>query len=347
MRTLVALAAFALVAATAVVAVAPTSTAQTVSPVSSTPAGPIFNPTFEIGPRESPVSQALDDSPADHCFGVGHQVFWGSETPQGEATGGQLNPYALDPSGLPDPSEADPQAAADSVQDDPEGEAMFLAGQGECVYGDDTGYDLAWVQPADRSEQPAHWSMDPQNPSVDWGTTYDDDPMDREAVFTTDGEGAHHNMWQWFGSPHQAWTPNAEALTLTLEQGDAPSNAAIKVSLSTIPDESTGPGGYYVACQLTFTGDLVNANADADGNVAVSPLDADLNARHSSCDSLEAQFDGGTDAEKRDALGETRITQVSFWGWNQASTPVVVDDIQLEGATTYAEDAALDAAPSP
>jgi hypothetical protein len=328
-----------------VTALAPVAAAQSVAPVSSTPVGPVFNPTFEIGPPETPVQNQLEGTPLDHCFGVGHQVIWGSDTPQGQATGGQFNPYALDPSGAPDPSEADPQAAAEDVQDDPEQEARFLAGQDSCVYSDDSGYDLAWLQPAMRSQQPAHWSVDVRSgPSVDFGRTHDDDPTDTEAKLLDAPSKANHNMWQWFGSPHQAWTPNAEALTLDVEAGSIPESGSVILSLSTIPRENAEVSGYYVACDLVFSGAQLEAAQDDDGHVEASPLDANFRARQSHCSDLEQQFDSGGEEAKRDALGQVRITQLSFWGWNHGDEPAVVDDVQLEDATTVAEEGARDTA---
>lgn len=322
-----------------VTAFAPAVSAQTAAQTSTSPVGPVFNPSFELGPMAGPAGEQLQGSPVDHCIGVGHQVLWGTDTVQGEATGGAFDP----PGSTPDPSQADPQGAAERVADDPEGEARYTAGVGHCVYGKDTGYDVAWANPVERTDQPAHWSMDVRNPSVEWGYDYDGDASDREARFATNNNGSRHNMWQWMGSPHQAWTPNAEALTLAVEQGTPPDGASIILSLATVPQESRETNGYYLACDLVFSAEQIrNADdVDDDGKVEVSPLNANFRARRSShCAELEEKFENGSDAEKREVLGSTRITQLSFWGWNGAEEPVVVDDVQIEGATTVAEEVA-------
>lgn len=331
---------YLLVGTALAIAFAPAAGAQSAVPVEATHAGPVFNPDYELGPMAGPAEDRLQGSPIDHCYGVGHQVFYGSETPQGEATGGQLNPYLIGTSEKPNPEEADPQGAVQQIQDDPQGEAEFLIGEGHCVYGDDTGYDIAWVQPVERMQQPAHWSIDIQNPSTEFGYTHDDNPFDREAKLLDKPGRANHNMWQWFGSPHQAWTPNAEALSFDLEAGSIPESASVILSLSTIPQETRHVNGYYLACDLVFDADQLQQALDGDGDVKASPLDANLRARQKQCKPLEKKFEGGNETQKREVLGSTRITQLSFWGWNHGDGPAVVDNVQVIRATTIAEEAA-------
>lgn len=300
----------------------PATAAQGVSPV-----GPITNPDFEAGPTLGPAQDTAEGSPADECVGVGHQALYGSGSPQGTATGGSY--------GSPDPSNADPHGAVAQVQEDPEGEAEFAAGYGHCEWSSQDGYDLAWVHPVARAQQPAHWSMDIRNPSVDFGHNFDDDPFDREVKFLADASASGHNLWQWMGSPHQAFTPNAEAFSLDIEAG-SPERGVVTFVLTTVPMETQGES-YYKPCRLVFTAEQIADAAGEDGHAEVSPLDGRFVSRDSSCDALEQKWDGGTDAEKREVLGSTRITQFDFWGWNRNPEPVVVDNVQLVGATTVAE----------
>lgn len=298
----------------------PATAAQGISPV-----GPVTNPDFEVGPMLGPARDTVEGTAADECIGVGHQAQYGSGSPQGTATGGEYDD--------PDPSEADPHGAVAQVQEDPEGEAEFAAGYGHCEFGSQDGYDLAWVQPVARAQQPAHWSMDIRNPSVEFGYDLDDDPFDREVKFLTEGSG--HNLWQWMGSPHQAFTADADALTMDVEDG-TPEKGIVKFILTTLPMESQDTS-YYQPCSLTFTAQQIADAAGADGHAEVSPLDATFKARTPVCEPLQETWDDGDDEDKREVLGSTRITQFDFWGWQRNPEPVVVDNVQLEGATTVAE----------
>lgn len=308
------------------VALAPTAGAS--------PTGPITNSDFELAPVPDSATEPLAGTPADACYGLGHQAQYGSETTQGQATGGEYD--------SPDPDEADPVGAAESAAENPEGTARYQAGWDYCVWGSDTGYDLAWVHPRTRASQPAHWSMDIRNPSVEFGYNYDEDPFDREVrIFTNasvDYDASNHNMWQWFGSKHQAWTANAEALEMDVEAGDV--SGAVKFILSSNPLGSQGDQ-LYDDCSLTFTQDNLTNAMDEDGHIAADPVDAVFNARRNPCQPLEQAWDNGDEEDKRSVLGQVRITQVSFWSWERGTEQAtVLDDVRLTAATTAAEEAA-------
>lgn len=299
---------------------------------SASPAGPVTNSNFEVPPVPDETGEALEGTPADQCYGVGHQVLYGSESPQGQATGGTYD--------SPNPEEADPAGAATSVVENPQATADQ---QTSCVWNSEDGYDLAWVHPRARTTQPAHWSIDIRNPSADFGFNLDDDPSDKEVRLIADDSLAHHNLWQWIGSKHQAFTPNADALSMDVEKGDV--SGIVKLILTNMPS-NTESTDYYQPCSLTFTQTQLANAMDADGHIAADPTNAQFKAREDSCQNLEDQWDGGDEDAKRDVLSQTRITQLSFWGWERGTdTDTVIDNVELPGASTAAE-AAL-GAPAP
>lgn len=305
--------------------------AAVIPAVSASPLGPVTNSDFEAPPVPDAVAEPLEGSPIDECIGVGHQAQYGYESPQGTATGGTYD--------QPNPDAADPQQAATNVTEDPEGEAVFAAGYGHCVWGADTGYDLAWVHPKARTTQPAHWSTEINAPAADFGYNFDDDPFDREVKLIADDSLAHHNLWQWMGSKHQAFTPDADSLSMDIEAGDVSGQVKLILTNLGMNPESTD---YYQPCSLTFTQAQLTDAMDGDGHIAADPTNAQFAARAPSCQDLkDAWDDESDDVSKRDVLSQTRITQLSFWGWERGTdTDSVIDNVELPGASTAAEAAA-------
>lgn len=292
----------------------------------ASPAGPVTNSNFEVPPVPDAAAETLEGSPIDRCVGVGHQVLYGSESPQGKATGGTYD--------SPNPDDASPVEAATYVANNP---GTTADQQTSCVWGPEDGYDVAWLQPKERTTQPFHWSTHIENPSADFGFNFDDDPFDREVKLLADDTLAHHNLWQWFGSKHQAFTPNADALTMDVETGDV--SGQVKLILTNVPVNQDSED-YYQPCSLTFTQSQLANAMDADGHIAADPTNAQFTARETSCDGLEAQWDGGDEETRRDVLSQTRITQFSFWGWENGNEDTVLDNVQLSGASTAAQAAA-------
>lgn len=296
----------------------------------ASPAGPVTNSDFELPPFPDELNEPLTDSAIDECIGIGHQVLYGEETPQGTTTGGTYDD--------PNPEEGSAEDAADQVAENPGDEAMFASGYGHCVWGEDTGYDLVWLHPKARTTQPAHWSTDIREKPVEFGYNFDDDPFDREAKILADSSKAGHNLWQWMGSKHQAFTPDADSLSMDIEAGDVSGTVKlILTNVGTNPDSTD----YYQPCSLTFSQSQLADAMDADGHIEADPTEAVFTAREDSCEELKADWETGDEDERRDVLSQTRITQLSFWNWNSGTeTDTVIDNVQLPGATTAVEAAA-------
>lgn len=282
------------------------------------PVGPITNGSFEHPIVPPVISDELKGSALDTCYGIGHQLWYGEESVQHDLV-----------------NDGSPEEAADRVQNDPQGEAERTAGYDECVWSSDDGYDLVWFTPVKKSSQASHWSLDPNNPGVEFGYHFDTDPFDREAIFRP-GVGSSHNMWQAYPSPFQAFTANFDALTLTVEGGTIPDGATIRISLSAVPGDAADNSRVllYQDCVLTFKGDALKAHQNGD-QVSMSPLDATFSSTHANCPSYDAT---ASEEDRRDVLGQLRIQQFSFWSWNTGTEAVVIDDVQIDGATTVAEE---------
>ncbi len=354
------------------------------------PVGAIANGDFEIGlvPRE--VDQNFQDTALDTCTGVGHQAIWGTETLQAElvgttpfqAAGLALEPADRatdddasndppgptvdrvtdgDPSNDPEPSdvaEPDPEGAADRFVENPEDEALFLAGYGHCVHGDDTGYDAAWIAPAGgQGGRAAFWggmglsgSGVSAPSSSEAGFEFDDNPFDREVRVLACSDCSGHNFWQ-VSNRHVAYTGNFDAFEFRVEAGEISDTGRVVISFSDTPLGTQSPwAAGFVLCELSFPLSAMEATPDENGLVSVDPLDGDFRSLYSSCDDDQALWnDQGTTAdEKREMLGQLRIIQTSFWNFHvppsQASEDcdcaIVIDDVAIVGATTAAEEAA-------
>lgn len=294
---------------------APDATGQGVAP------NPIVNPDFELFlPPE--IGEALTDTPADECVGVGHQVLYGDGTWQ----------HALI-------DEQDPAAAAGQVAGDPAGEAEFFAGVGHCVFSGEEGYDLAWINPVNTlSDDAIHWSDQ-------GGTEFGDRDGDGDREAAVISGGAHHNFWQAWPSPFQAFTGNFDALEFDVEAGSIASSAAVILSFSATPLEAQSPWvGAFIDCQLRFSGSSMDASS---GHVSVDPVEAVFSPSSPDCDAAKAEWDSGDDATKRQVLGRLRIIQLSFWGFERAAEDttcecaVQIDNVSLSHATSVAEEAVL------
>lgn len=293
-------------------------------------AGPVTNGDFELPPVTRTVEVALDGSPLDRCYGFGHQVDYGSQTPQAEATGG--------PFGEPDPEEASPFGALEMIIQDPEGTADQ---QTDCVWSAGDGYDVAHVHPAAATMTPTGWTVDIAEPSVEFGYGFDDDVTDREAKILADDEGASRNLWQVFDPAQQAYTPNADALEVTVEEGAISDRAQVEIGLEPVNDEAPA-SGEWGDCRLDFDADQLQAalTAGDPGHLAADPVEAEFSAANDACrDLAQAWRDADGEEDKRRVLAQTRIVEIVFWDWNAGTTePTVIDDVQLVGASTIAEE---------
>lgn len=310
-----------------------TATAASVAPV-----GPVTNGDFEIGiPGEA--LQPLRGTPADQCIGIGHQVQWGQDSPLGALTGS----HALGI--VDDPDNADPSAerVADRYTDDgspdtgqAQADAEEQAGYGHCEFSPEDGRDLKWLNPA-REGGPAFWSQNDEGESAaDLGFEHDDNPFDREILVEADATKKSHNFWQNILSQGRepAYTANFDAFEFDFENHDEasiPSSASVDISLNPFgleDQESLDPS--LIECSISFSGDVLSQNLDANtGRVSV--------------DSLLANYNPGGDCPDdpdQEDLGRLRIAQLSFWRFNQGDDPVVIDNIEIAGATTAAEEVA-------
>lgn len=297
------------------------------------PVGATTNGDFERPFIPEVVPDALEGTPLDGCYGVGHQVLWGTDSPQGVLLGtGPFSPTEAEPNpeGLVD-RYGEEDRPIDKARDD----AAAQVGPDTCVFGSEEGYDLVWLDPKASTEKASGWSFHAPDPSVEFGYDLDDDPFDREVRFLTGGEGSIHNLWQSYANRHQAFTGNFDHLEFVIEDGQLPTEtqASVKVSLSSAPSHHADPTfPVEIDCVLTFHVTELAEHVQ-DGVVQMSPLDAQFSPDSDDCPAYS-----GTDEEKRATLGQLRIVQLSFWRFNQADQPLVIDDIALPGATLYAEE---------
>lgn len=302
------------------------------------PVNPILNGEFELSTPRAVFDQ-LTGTPADECIGIGHQVFYGEDTPQAGLVGAAAatlagNDTARDENVSQTMGYAN---SSESLQD----QALLQSGYGHCVWSQEEGYDLAWINPVEKTRDEAvAWSAEPDDDerTVSFGDFQGDG--DREAMFVQKPNGSGHNMWQSWLSQNQAFTADFDALEFDVESGTIPSNAKIQVSLSATPwNNQTKELVVYRDCALNFRGgDL--ASTLEDGRVSMPPVDAGFSHTDDpDCIDLADQWENGTDEERRDILGRLRIVQFSFWGF-QNEGPLVVDDVALTQTPTAAEGAA-------
>lgn len=292
---------------------------------------PVFNGEFELYLPDDAANE-LEGTPADECVGVGHQVFWGEETPQGDAE----DAVTQASEGNLSYAQENVTSAIDRVATAPVDEALFLAGYGHCVYSEEDGYDVAWLNPVHLAQDEAvHWSG-----HDDDNVTDHDGDTDREILIPAD-PGSNHNLWQAWPSPHQAYTADFDALEFRVEDGTIPDGALVQVSLSATPlDRQSTDLLLYRDCALNFRGEDLEATRTGE-QVSMSPLDAGFSSTGDpDCEELAATWHDATttDEERRDILSRLRIVQVSFWAFHTQG-PIVLDDIAMPGAETAAEDA--------
>ncbi len=347
-----------LVAVASLVVMGPMGLSQGVVP------NAVVNGDFELhAPDEG--DEMLEGSPLDECIGVGHQVFWGSQTPQGKAA------QSVEASADADPDEgsvdasasvssSSAQEGAQMLVDDPKHETVFLVGYGHCVHSEEEGADVAWINPSHQASNPAlAWSATPvdEGGSVWFGDN--DDDGDREAVVLADDSLQNHNMWQSWLSSNQAFTANFQTFEFDVEAGAIADNAAVILSLSATPMAVQSPWvGLWLDCQLRFSADQLQDSLDDDQDrVVASPLEATFTSRHADCDDLETAWkDTETEEEKREVLGQLRIGQLSFWSFNHAeqdeacSCAIQIDNVAITHATSVPEEIAagnVNVQPSP
>lgn len=288
------------------------------------PVSPVVNGGFELTTDEG-VQTPADDALAT-CIGVGHQLWWGRDTAQADLLGRN-----------------DAGAAANRTADDPAGTALFTAGVGACVSDSARGYDAAWIVPGQAAQRPAvGWSA-----PLDGSTTFGDadGDGDREATVAHGGPAAI-NLWQSFGSPHQAFTADFDALAFRLESGASPAGSVV-LALSVTPlTSATTPVPYGFECRLAFPAATLAAHADAQGAVSVDPALGSFSAAAPACDALAARWAGADAAARHDLLGRLRLVELAFGGFNAGAADVVIDDVALTFDRSVAEALATGATPA-
>lgn len=296
---------------------------------------PVVNGEFELF-IPSQAAETLEGTPADECTGIGHQIFYGSETWQQKAENAATAAADGDASG----AQSHATAAANQIANNPIEEAKFFAGYGHCVFSQEEGYDVVWFNPVETAREDAvHWSQADGN--TQFAADFDDDEFDREVKIGANASASGHNLWQAWPSPHQAYSGSFDDLTFRVEDGEIPSSASVKVSLSATPSETVHQYVLlWLDCDLTFTAEQLTSSKVGD-TVQADPADAIFRSRDDSCDAAKQAWDGASsDEERRDVLGRLRIVQLSFWGFNRGSQDVVLDGVGLEGTTTPAEEIA-------
>lgn len=305
---------------------------------------PVTNGDFEIGLGPKAVVTVVEGTPADTCVGIGHQVFWGTDSPQQELLGDASHP-AVRPDG--------PQQLVEAYLDgdrDVREDAEDQSGVGHCVSSKSEGADSVWVTPKERLETPLFWStaLEPDR-SADFGFSFDSDPFDREVRIPADASKSGHNIWQTFPSKQEAYTANFTTYQFTVEDGQIPSKAKIEVSLSLSPGYAQHPFvGVFYEAQVVFDAEDMVPNAN--GVVQPDPLqDGRIECPdYQPCRDFRSDYQDADEDGKRALLGQTRLTQNSFWSFNRGDTDVVLDDISIVGATTAAEElAAANVNPNP
>jgi hypothetical protein len=284
---------------------------------------PLLNGDFEDPALPRQVAETVDGSPADTCVGVGHQVFYGSDSPQGEVLG--------EPS---DVNDADPTAAGEV--DDPATSARQIAGVGHCVDSAERGQDVVWVAPEDASRSPAAWSTPGTASAVEWVYGADDDPFDREALIYASDRPVRENLWQSLASAQQTFRADADALVLEVETGQLSAGASLHVGLALSPTYTQHPFvGVFEEARLVLdvsagsSSELVRLDPVRDGEIACP------NAWQP-CQEYRHAFATASPAERADLLGQARLVEVALAGFAQGPGSVAIDDVQVVGASPVA-----------
>ncbi len=272
----------------------------------------------------------LDGTPADECIGIGHQVYYGTETYQHDLL-----------------EKDDPTVAADR---DPVAQAQLLSGYDRCVWNEEEGYDgVAWVNLVDAAQKPAvAWSHEPEQSPTVFGDN--DGDMDREATILADGSLKGHNMWQSYASAHEAFTGDFEAFELDVEAGELRDGGLVQISMSPAPLREVSDHVVSPDCRLNIHGSLMEANM-VDGHVSVDPVDAQyvVPKGYEGCPTVD-EWNAADDDGKRDILSQLKIVQMSFWGFN-AGVPedpdcgcaVQIDNVSISNPASLVEAALEDA----
>ncbi len=330
------------------------------------PEGPITNGAFENPFVPSQVYDALEGSPADTCVGVGHQIMWGDGSTQQVLLGDHPLDSEEDAETEPNPDGVNLLAKRFVDDDQPvneaRDEALLQSGLGHCVWNPrEEGIDLAWVQPAEEAREPSDWSIDDRperQTAVEFGYGFDNDPFDREVRITATPGASSHNIWQSGAKKHQAYTMNYDVFTFEVENWgqikdlEAPfgTKAFIQITFSVTPSQEQNPWiGIFADGSLTFDAATIEEKArEGDGTVTLSPVhDVDSVSCRSYPPCLEIKEDLGAspsttqeEEEKRALLGRLRIVQMSFWRFNHAPQDLVLDDVEIAGYTTVADELA-------
>ncbi len=298
----------------------------------------IVNGDFEAWIPPGP-SEPIQGTALDECIGVGHQAFYGSGTWQQRAENSAVAASENDTDGAAE----NVTAAGDQIGKFPVQEALFLSGYGYCVFSDEEGVDVAWLNPAKLARDDAvHWSTG-DSTLVD---TVDAD-ADREARIAADTSLSDHNMWQAWSSPHQAYTADFDALEFDVEDGAISDKASVQVSLSATPLEEVTPWvAVFLDCSLNFNAAVLQDHQAGDGRVAVDPAEANLVTRGDACDPAAQNWTAADHDERHAILSHLRIVQVSFWGFNHGELdPSCECAIQIDNVAIFHASSAAEAAP--
>ena len=203
------------------------------------------------------------------------------------------------------------------------------------------GSGLPWVTTVDGCEgsafTAAQWSHGSNVAFED--VDGDGDREARTVPGPLDPDTGTHTMWQAFASPHQAFAGDFDHLAFRVESGSVPTGAAVVVSFSNTPVGDQTPWvGIFITCSLSLP--RATLAPDADGVVRVSPLEGRFRSTFEDCDDQAAAWNaaGATEEERAAILAGLRMVQLSFWGFS--SSEVVLDDVGIVGAQTFAEAAA-------
>jgi hypothetical protein len=308
---------------------------------------PVVNGDFELH-LDTGLSDDLAGTPVDECIGIGHQVFYGSQSWQQRLENAALAAADGDLEG----AQENTGEAAGMWAEDPLHEIQFLSGYGHCVANNQDGTDMIWFNPAHNLDRDViHWSH--QDDNTRFGH-FGDQPQERSARIDADTSASNHNLWQAWPSPFQAYTGDFDALTFQVKAGTLenidPANGGqgrVVLSFSATPLQQQSPWVLlFLDCDLTFTQHQIFQAAQAvegttrDYFVTLDPTEGVLRSRFDpSCLEAEQAWDAadpGSD-DRREILGKLRMVQLSFWNYNRGPGPVVLDHVSIQGASTFAE----------
>lgn len=293
-------------------------------------ANPLINGDFDAGfviGGLTPARPALD-----RCIGVGHQVIHVVESSWADWGIMTVNGAFANPSGVVNATNDDLAGQATGF---PIEHVGSTAGDPDSVHECDPQFrEFALVNPWNMAHDRAvGWSNDAGTDFYDFS-----DDGDIEAIIPSRPAEHSHNMWQSAATTTQAFSADFDAFEFRLESGQIPARANIQLGLSLSPSWMQHPfvGTFWEGAVYFTASDMV---PDEDGLVSLHPIAAGeiICPDYTPCREFKAAYVAADDAGKATLLGQTRLIQTSFWQFNNAAGPVVIDDIAYVGAKTAAE----------